>query len=102
MKRTLIAVVASLLIVGPLTSAGAQGTAARFQGRVLWIAGQTMIVALGDGPSVRIDLTRVSQSDYQALGQNDWVVVDAVIFRGSRRVIATSVQRSGAPYPESP
>lgn len=102
MKRTLIALIASLLIVGPVTSAGAQGIAVRFQGRVLWIAGQTMMVALDDGPSVSIDLARVSQGDYHVLVRNDSVVVDAVIFRGSRRVIATSVQRASAPYPEAP
>jgi hypothetical protein len=102
MKRTLIALVASLLILGPLPSADGQGTSVRFQGRVLWIAGQTMMVALDDGPSVSIDLARVAQSDYHVLVQNDWVVVDAVISRGSRRVIATSVQRAGAPSPQAP
>lgn len=103
MKRTLVAFVAVLLIVGPLASAGAQARVARFQGRVLWVAGQTMLVALDDGPSVSIDLTGVSQSDYHALSPNEWVVVDAVIFSGSRRVIATSVRRSGTtPYPQAP
>jgi hypothetical protein len=52
---------------------------------------------------VSIDLTRVSQGDYHVLVRDDSVVVDAVIARGSRRVIATSIQRYGAPpYPESP
>ncbi len=102
MKRTLIAFAASLLIVGPLTSVGAQERALRFQGRVLWIAGQTMMVALDEGPSVSIDLARVAQGDYHVLGQNDWVVVDAVIPTGSRRVIATSVQRASVPSPQAP
>lgn len=93
MKRALIAFIASLLIVGPVTSVGAQGRAVRFQGRVLWIAGQSMEVALNDGSSISIDLARLAQGEYHVLGQNDWVVVDAVIVSGSRRVIVTSIQR---------
>jgi len=109
-RMTRWAVIGGLVFVailfGSLTSAGAQEVAVRFEGRVLWISGQTMLVALDDGRTVSIDLARVAQSDYRVLaqndfGQNDWVVVDAVRLRGSRRVIATSVQRLGR-YPESP
>lgn len=102
MKRTLGAVVVSLLIMGSLTSAVAQERRLRLEGRVVWIAGQTMVLAVDDGPSVSIDLTQVAQSDYSALGHNEWVVVDAVMSRGSRRVIATSVQRTAESSPQAP
>jgi hypothetical protein len=33
------------------------------EGRVLWIAGQTMVLDASGSPSVRIDLSEIPQSD---------------------------------------
>jgi hypothetical protein len=104
MRRVRSAVAAGLLIASLVTSASAQSASVRFEGRVLWIAGQTMVVALPDARTVHIDLRRVAQRDYHVLGRNEWVVVEAVIPRGDgrHRVIATSIQRLGPASVESP
>jgi hypothetical protein len=102
MKRRLIAFVASLLLTGLATSAVAQELVLRFQGRVAWIAGQTMILVLDNGQSISIDLVRVPQSDFQHLAPSNYVLVTGLILRGSRQVLATSIQPANPWYPQAP
>lgn len=63
-----------------------------FQARVLWIAGQTLLVADDDSQSIRVDLTHVAQDQYQRLGRNDRVVVTGTIPAERNRVVATSIE----------
>lgn len=102
MKRRLIGLVASLLLTGLLTSAVAQELPLAFQGRVAWVAGQTMILALDNGQSISIDLARVPQSDFQYLAPSNYVLVTGVILRGSRQLLATSIQQASLWYPQAP
>ena len=64
------------------------------EGRVLWVAGQTMVVApyaSGTAP-VRIDLSRASQDEYMRLTTGDSVTVMGIIPAEGDRVMATSIR----------
>jgi type 1 fimbria pilin len=64
----------------------------QFQGRVMWIAAQTLMVATDDSQSIRVDLTHVAQDQYQRLESNDRVVVTGTIPTEQNRVVATSIE----------
>ena len=81
-----------LLLALPAAPA-AQSRYVRLEGRVQWIAGNVLSLARNDGPSVRIDLARVPQSDYGGLAQGDWVIVTGQLSDDYRRVLGTSIQR---------
>ena len=91
--RTLIAVL-MMSIALPSSPASAQGDEVRFEARVSWIAGNTMIVSTDATPSVRVDLTRVDQGDYQGLTTGDFVIVTGTISDDANRVFATSIERT--------
>ena len=64
------------------------------EGRVLWVAGQTMVVApyaSGTAP-VRIDLSQASQDEYMRLKTGDSVTVMGIIPEEGDRVMATSIR----------
>jgi hypothetical protein len=84
--------VAVLLVLAVATVAGAQPME-RFVGTVQWIGGETMAVALDNGASVPVDLTRADQGDYQSLAPGDRVVVTGTLSPQRDRVMATSIQR---------
>jgi len=84
----------AISIVLPSSPASAQGGEVRFEGRVSWIAGNTMIVSTDATPSVRVDLTRVDQGDYQQLTTGDFVIVIGTISDDANRVLATSIERA--------
>ena len=90
--RTLLALVAFSIML-PSSPALAQDPV-RFEARVSWIAGQTMVVSTDVTPSVRVDLTQVDQGDYQALTTGDFVVVTGTISDDANRVLATSIERA--------
>jgi hypothetical protein len=77
-----------VLPVGP---GAAQDLVVRFQGRVSWISGDTLVLSTADTPSVRVDLSQVDQGEYQTLANGDSVVVTGIIPGDKDRVIATSV-----------
>jgi hypothetical protein len=89
-SRTLLALLA-ISIMLPSTPAAAQDEI-RFQGRVSWIAGETMVVSTDDTPSVRVDLRHVDQSEYQRLTMGDYVLVIGTIADDANRVLATSIE----------
>jgi hypothetical protein len=89
---TMFLVAVALLSVA--ASATAQGRLVLVEGRVLWIAGQTMVLDASGSPSVRIDLSGVPQSDYQGLTGGDPVVVSGVLSADRRQVTWTSIRRS--------
>jgi len=82
----------ALLSVLSLAASAADETPVRFEGRVLWIAGQTLMVATDDSQSINVDLTHVPQGEYQRLGSNDRVVVTGTIPTEGNRVVATSIE----------
>jgi hypothetical protein len=65
------------------------------EGWVQWVAADRLQLVLDNGLSISVDLTRVPQREYQALGpgQRDRVIVVGVIAPDNRRFIASSVTR---------
>ena len=86
--------------MGVLTSADTQETILRFEGRVIWISGQSMALALDSGPAFGIDLARISQSDLRNIAQNDYIVVTGVVLRPRSQLVAISIQRISAWFPQ--
>jgi hypothetical protein len=91
--RTLMALLA-ISIMLPSSPVSAQGDEVRFEGRVSWIAGETMIVSTDVTPSVRVDLRYVDQDEYQRLRMGDFVIVIGTISDDANRVLATSIERA--------
>ena len=86
----LTAVLTGTLSVGP---GAAQDRSVRIDGRVLWIAADTMVVApYADSPAVKVDLSQVDQDEYMRLATDDAVTVTGTVSSERDRVIATSVR----------
>jgi len=83
----------SVLSVTPSVADDADDAPVHFRARVLWTAGETLMVATDDGQSVNVNLTRVPQDQYQRLGINDLVVVTGTIPTERDRVEATSIEQ---------
>ena len=92
LRRLVVFAAFALLLALPAASA-AQTQYLRLEGRVQWVAGNVLTLAVSDGPSVGIDLVRVPQSDYGGLVQGDWVIVRGRLSDDYRRVLGTSIQR---------
>jgi type 1 fimbria pilin len=83
----LASLMASALLSAPAVPArAADDTPVRFEGRVLWIAGATLMVATDDSQTINVDLTHVPQDEYQRLGSYDRVVVTGTILCERNRV----------------
>jgi hypothetical protein len=67
--------VAALFAMALHAPALAQDEVLVFEGRVVFTSGQTMVLAPDNAPTVRVDLTRISQADLRRFSQNDYVVV---------------------------
>jgi hypothetical protein len=91
-RRFSLALLVALVLALPASTA-AQGRNVRFEGRVLWISGTVLSVAVNDGPSVGIDLARVPQSDYIGLAQGDWVIVAGELSPDRRRILGLGIGR---------
>src|SRR5882762_9162230 len=94
-KALVGAVIAAACVFTLLVDVGtAQDDLVRVDGRVLWIAGQTMIVApyLPGNGAINVDLSRASQDEYMRLKTGDSVTVTGTIAEEGDRVIATSIQ----------
>ncbi len=105
---TIAPVLVGVLVCAMLTcavwtaSAHAQDEVIRFEGRIAWIAGASMVVTQTDGPSVDVDLQRIPQSELRMMAPHDYVVVTGVMLRPGRRVLAISIERVSAWYPQAP
>jgi hypothetical protein len=69
-----------------------------FEGRVLWVSGNSMAIAVNDGPSVSVDLGDVPQGEYAGLEEGEWVVVTAQLSRDRRKVFGISIARYGGGF----
>ena len=89
----------ALALLGALSVAAyaAHDIPVRFEGRVLWISGTTLVVATDDSQSINVDLTYVPQDEYQRLGSYDRVVVTGSIPSERNRVVATSIEPLESP-----
>jgi type 1 fimbria pilin len=92
-SRTLMTLTAlALLSLLSVTASAADVDSIQFQARVLWIAGETMVVATDNSQSINVDLRQVSQDEYQRLERNDLVIVTGIIPAENNRVVATSIE----------
>jgi hypothetical protein len=82
----------TILSVLTMAAAGEDDIPVRFEGRVQWIAGDTLTVATDNDQSISIDLGHVSQDEYQRLRSNDRIVVTGTISSEQSRVVATSIE----------
>jgi hypothetical protein len=82
----------ALVCVLSVTAGAADDPPVRFEGRVLWIAGATLIVATDDSQSINVDLTHVPLDEYQRLRSNDYIVVVGTIPTEHNRIVATSIE----------
>ena len=95
-RRTFLAVVSGGLLAVPL-AADAQRLL-RYEGTVQWIAGSTMVVMTEEGWSVRVDLTRVSQSEYSGLVPRDRILVTGMLSQSGNYLVGLSIQRTRLEY----
>jgi hypothetical protein len=95
-RRMFIAGTSAVLLAVPL-AAEAQRLLL-YEGRVQWIAGSTLILATDDGWSIRVDLTRVPQSDYSGLGPRDRIIVSGALSQDGKNVLGLSIERVRSDY----
>jgi uncharacterized protein YdeI (BOF family) len=94
MKHIRAALAASLLLTSIAGFAAAQDAApVRVEGRVVWRAGQTAVIAPDGSPSINVDLSRVPQDQYGSLKEGDRVVVTGAMPNERNRVVAATVER---------
>ena len=62
-----------------------------YKGRVQWIVGSPLILMTNDGRSLRVDLTRASQSDYSGLRLRDRVIVGGTLSQDGK--LGLSIER---------
>jgi hypothetical protein len=95
-RRTFLAGTGAALLAGPL---GAEGQALlRYEGRVQWIAGSTLILMTEEGWSLRVDLTRVPQGDFSGVGPRDRIIVSGTLSRDGNYVLGLSIERVRSDY----
>ena len=95
-RRTFITMLAGGLLAPPL-AAEAQGLV-YYEGRVQWIAGSTLILMTDNGFTVRVDLTRVDQSEYSGLGPRSRIIAIGVVSEDGSYLIGTSIRRTRSDY----
>ena len=88
--------VAGTLLVTPLAAEAQQ--LLYYEGTVQWIAGSTMVITTDEGWSLRIDLTRVPQSEYQGLGLRDRIIVTGLLSADGNYLIGRSIRRTRLDY----
>ena len=91
MKRYQVTFLASLVVIALLGSASAQNRSIQLDGWVQWISGDRMMLALGPGQSISIELSDVPQDQYMGLRPRDRVIVIGVLSRDQRRVEASTI-----------
>ena len=98
LRRTFAPIVAIVVVVSVLAvpaAAPAQDyDLVTIHGRVLWVAGQMMVVspyASGAGP-VSVDLSQASLDEYMSLKTGDVVTVTGMIPIEGDRILATSIR----------
>jgi hypothetical protein len=86
-------VAAWLVVALAWTPVLAQARYVRLSGWVQWIAGEKLMLVLGDGSgAVPVDLARVPLDEYRTLTQRDQVTVVGLVSEDNRGILATSVR----------
>jgi peptidoglycan/LPS O-acetylase OafA/YrhL len=89
-----VVVVAACLLALLVDVGTAQDDLIHIEGRVLWVAGATMIVApyATDTGPIKVDLSQASQDEYMRLTTGDSVTVTGTIAPEGDRIMATSIR----------
>jgi hypothetical protein len=95
-RRAFIAMITGGLFVAPL-SAGAQGVV-YYEGRVQWLSGSTLILMTTEGFSIKVDLRRVDQTEYQGLRTGARLVVSGIISEDESYLIGLSIRQVRSEY----
>jgi len=95
-RRTFLAGTGAVILAAPL-AAEAQRLLL-YEGRVQWMAGSTLILTTDDGWSIRVDLTRVPQSDYSGLAPRDRIIVSGTLSQDGNYVLGLSIERVRLDY----
>ena len=95
-RRTFLAMVSGGLLAVPLAAEAQRSL--RYEGTVQWIAGSTLVVMTDEGLSVRVDLTRVAQSEYSGLVPRDRIVVTGMLSQDGNHLVGLSIQRTRLEY----
>jgi hypothetical protein len=95
-RRAFLTALGGSLLAAPLAAEGQR--LLLYGGRVQWIAGSTLVLATDDGWSLRVDLTRVPQSDYSGLGQGDRIIVSGTLSQDGNYVHGLSIERVRSDY----
>ena len=90
-RRTFLAGTAGVLFASPLLAEAQRPLL--YEGRVQWIAGSTLILLTDDGWSLRVDLTRVPQSDYSGLTPRDRIIVSGTLSQDGNYVLGLSIEQ---------
>jgi hypothetical protein len=98
MKELIATLALSLAVLSVASPGETQQRQVQMDGRVQWIAGQTLMLILDGGRTVNVDLSGVPLDDYTKLRERDRVVVHGVLADDNRQVIATAV----TPQPPQP
>jgi hypothetical protein len=96
--KTIVATIAAVLVLAAtLGPAVAQGQYMQVDGWVQWLSADKLQLVLDSGLSISVDLTKVPQSEYQALGlgPRDRISVVGVVSADNRKLIASSVVKVG-------
>ena len=96
-RRTFIAMIAAGLLAAPL-AAEAQGLV-YYEGRVQWVAGSTLILMTDEGWSIRVDLTRVGQSEYQGLGSRARIIVGGMVSQDGNYLVGLTIRQVRTDFP---
>lgn len=96
----MLALIACFVCAVHVHSGLAQEPGVLVQGRVLWVAAETMVIApyvlIPGAPSaINIDLSLAHQDEYADLKSGDSVVVIGEVPPEGDRIIATSIRRLG-------
>jgi hypothetical protein len=103
MRHTLIALLASMVLLGTAAPSAAQGPHVLLEGRVQWIAGQTMMLIPASGSiPVRIDLGAVPLDQYATLREGDRVVLSGVVSSDGRWLVGDFVMPTGESEIQAP
>ena len=95
-RRTFLAGTVGVLFAAPLLAEAQRPLL--YEGRVQWIAGSTLILMTDDGWSLRVDLTRVPQSDYSGLTPRDRIIVSGTLSQDGNYVLGLSIERVRSDY----
>jgi hypothetical protein len=94
-RGRITAIVLSLLLAVTVRAA-AQDPLVRVEGRVAWIAGQTLVMAPDGRSSIGVDLSQLPQDQHAKLREGERIVVTGAVTNDRSKLVAYAVERPGS------